>query len=106
MNEYGEMDRYAINDLVRWDGKIYSTGGYFETCKPMRQSMEYDCKMNMVWIIDEHFCRRGKHIEDVENITLKYKTYKLARLIMHWACKPGGPIYNLSLSRFKACQSL
>jgi hypothetical protein len=124
MNEWGEIDRFAIYDLVKWNGKIYSTGGYYETCKPVRHTTEYDSKVNWVWLINEQFIRRAKHIEDVENITLKYKNYKLAayisrkverlrwkkalkiieKAIMHWACKPGGPIYNLTMERFKENQ--
>jgi hypothetical protein len=105
---------------VRWEGKIYKTAGYLEIGK--RYTSEYDENVNVVLLVCEDRVRRPASLKEIENITANYKREKMKEYIirkvekmrqkkvhnalevlgpwiLHWACKPGGPIYNLSIQR-------
>ena len=119
------LSETIIYDIVQYQGELFKTKGYASLPSDTRGRMSYSysshqrsdsthvelelhphiLKFVPIDSLDKNLTQELK-IQNLKKYIRRIRLHKLLRTyLMHWACKPGGPLYNLSLKHFATCSS-
>ena len=104
-----------VYDIVRFEGKLYKTRGDYDKFGYSSYQRNISTRISIevspfiaqtypIESIDKNLTQELKIKKVKLFIDKKVRKIRLRKLlkeyIMHWACKPGGPIYKLSYQRY------